>query len=216
MDNAEHADNTNSPNDKYISSIREDRSGAVRITISDGSVFFVHSDDYSELNVTSGEILTEDCLLVLHNAQAFFQAYRKSLDLLAVRDHSCREIQLKLIRKKYPQASADRVVQRLRELGYLDDERFARNWIDSRRRKAPEGSAKLLAGLIRKGVRSETARAVVHELITPEAEAQAFREAVSRASRPGRSPRSIAAALSRKGFPESMIRRYLEENENSF
>ena len=44
------------------------------------------------------------------------------------------------------------------ELGYLDDEAFARGWIDARVRLKPMGARRLALELRRKGVSQETAK----------------------------------------------------------
>jgi len=74
---------------------------------------------------------------------------------LEVRLRSVEETRRRLIRAGYPAELVTRVVDRLVELGYLDDEAFARAWVESRDRAHPRGTAALRRELAAKGVASE-------------------------------------------------------------
>lgn len=65
-------------------------------------------------------------------------------------------------RKVYDIAVIPRVIRRLSELGYVDDEAFARWWVDSRMRFRPKGTRVLTMELLRKGV----AKSVIQTAIT--------------------------------------------------
>jgi regulatory protein len=77
---------------------------------------------------------------------------------LAVRPRSVAETRRRLAHLGYPAALCDQVVERLLELGYLDDAVFARAWVESRDRARPRGSATLRRELRQKGVPDETIR----------------------------------------------------------
>ena len=55
------------------------------------------------------------------------KAFNKCADFLSRRDHSVKELREKLLRT-VNEASADKAIERFEELGYLDDEKFARNY----------------------------------------------------------------------------------------
>jgi regulatory protein len=55
------------------------------------------------------------------------------------------------------------VVKRLHEKGYLDDEAFARFWVDNRNRFRPRGAQALRYELRQKGVERETIDATLEE-----------------------------------------------------
>jgi regulatory protein len=77
---------------------------------------------------------------------------------LAVRPRSVAETRRRLAHLGYPAALCDQVVERLLELGYLDDAVFARAWVESRDRARPRGSATLRRELRQKGVPDDTIR----------------------------------------------------------
>lgn len=61
----------------------------------------------------------------------------------------------------YRHALVEQVLERLVEMGYLDDEAFAQAWIESRDRARPRGEAALRRELVLKGVPRETVAAVL-------------------------------------------------------
>jgi len=68
-----------------------------------------------------------------------------------------------LLKLGYPQPLVDEVLVRLIEMSYLDDEAFARAWVESRDRSRPRGSAGLKHELMIKGVALDTIDAVLAE-----------------------------------------------------
>lgn len=88
---------------------------------------------------------------------------------LAARPRSIVETRRRLRRLGYPHGLVDEVVQRLVELGYLDDDSFARAWVESRDRARPRGESALRRELAMKGV----ARTVVDEVLVERDEAAA-------------------------------------------
>jgi Uncharacterized protein conserved in bacteria len=80
---------------------------------------------------------------------------------LAARPRSIGETTRRLRHLGYPQGLVDEVVARLVEVGYLDDDAFARSWVESRDRARPRGEFALRRELGQKGV----ARSVIDEIL---------------------------------------------------
>lgn len=74
-----------------------------------------------------------------------------ALRLLTVRDRSAQEIKDRLGRN-YTQEEVEETVQYLKEMGYLDDLRYAKNYVESRNRNRPTGNYLLRLELGKKGV----------------------------------------------------------------
>jgi regulatory protein len=74
---------------------------------------------------------------------------------LAVRQRSVAETSKRLRRLGYPEPLVEQVVTRLIEMNYLDDEEFARSWVESRDRARPRGALGLRRELAVKGVPRE-------------------------------------------------------------
>jgi regulatory protein len=88
----------------------------------------------------------EDPSVVMEAAAAF----------LAVRPRSVAETRRRLRHLGYRHALVEQVIERLLEMGYLDDAEFARAWVESRDRSRPRGEGALKRELILKGVPHET------------------------------------------------------------
>ena len=82
---------------------------------------------------------------------------------LAVRPRSVGETRRRLRHLGYPEPLVETVVDRLVEMEYLDDEAFARAWVESRDRARPRGEGALRRELALKGVARETVDAVLGE-----------------------------------------------------
>ncbi|MFP5298878.1 MAG: regulatory protein RecX [Actinomycetota bacterium] len=119
--------------------------------------------------------------------------------ILARRAHSRHELVQKL---GGPEELRDAVLERLEGLGLVDDEAFARAWIEERSSK--KGREALLHELEAKGVVRETAEAV-WEQIAPDEAARAIEIASKHLRKVSRKPLAVQAAaihglLVRRGF----------------
>ena len=76
--------------------------------------------DGTEITQEEWESLT-DCIY-------YKKAVDKCYDLLSRRDHSVKELKTKLLRT-VDEKNADKAIEKMLELGYLDDEKYARNLV---------------------------------------------------------------------------------------
>lgn len=82
---------------------------------------------------------------------------------LEARPRSVAEVRRKLARLGYQPALVAGAVERLAELGFLDDEAFARAWVESRDRAKPRGEHALRRELQLKGVDKAIVDAVLDD-----------------------------------------------------
>ncbi|HSW43859.1 MAG TPA: regulatory protein RecX [Patescibacteria group bacterium] len=83
--------------------------------------------------------------------------------LLEVRPRSIEEVRRRLCEAGYRAELVDGAIDRLADLGILDDEAFARAWVESRDRARPRGERALRAELRRRGVGEEVISATLGE-----------------------------------------------------
>jgi regulatory protein len=132
---------------------------------------------------------------------AYLAAMHRAGLILAGRPHATRELKDKLGRKD-PDVT-QRVIDRLTELGLLDDEDFARRWVEER--SSRRGSRALMQELASKGVDREIAQRTIDTAALDE-EANAL-DLASRfvgrvAGKPlGKQAGAIQAMLVRRGYP---------------
>jgi regulatory protein len=138
------------------------------------------------------------------------------LDQLTGRARSRSELATKLASKGVPDEVAIRLLDRFEDVGLVDDEAFARSWVESR--QAGKGLARraLAQELRRKGVGDEVAREVLDE-VDPEDEVETARTLVRRKLRSvarlerDAAVRRLAGMLARKGYPPGVAFRVVRE-----
>lgn len=131
----------------------------------------------------------------------------RALRILAVRDHSCRELERKLAAKGCPEQLASFIVARCLEWKYLDDGRFAERFAREKS-CAGWGPRKIRAELMRRGIDPAAADAVCRDLKNSEDAPDQFATALELAEKKaaqGRSFASVCRFLSSRGFDNEVI-----------
>jgi regulatory protein len=143
---------------------------------------------------------------------------QRAVKLLAAKPRSVAELRARLLEKEWTdEAAADYALAKLKEYGYLDDERFAFGFASYRVRQKPVGRQRLARDLKTKQVSKETADAAL-ELVyqeTPEEEliARAIEKRIRLRGRPAtrQETKSLYDHLLRLGFSYDLIIRKVRE-----
>ncbi|HEY3528008.1 MAG TPA: regulatory protein RecX [Nocardioides sp.] len=131
------------------------------------------------------------------------------LDALTGQARSRKELRDKLAKRDVPDELAERLLDRFTEVGLVDDEAFARSWVESRQRSRGLARRALAQELRRKGVDDDTARTALDDL-DPAQEEAAARDLVRKKLRSMRgvdnatATRRLAGLLARKGYPAGL------------
>ena len=112
----------------------------------------------AERGISEGVTLSEEELVEARAAGERPLAMERALNILGYRARSEDELRTRLLRAGYAGATVEETLSRLGELGYLDDEKFARDMAESRARK--HGPARIFGDLRKLGVGEELAREV--------------------------------------------------------
>ncbi len=110
----------------------------------------------------------------------FQVALDAALAFLGYRPRSAQEIRRRLARKEVPPSVVDAVLDRLHAWRLVDDEAFARYWIEQRQTFRPRGTRLLKAELRQRGVSVELAASVAEETDVT-ADDDAYRAAAKKA-----------------------------------
>ncbi|MCW2768779.1 MAG: recombinase RecX [Aeromicrobium sp.] len=105
-------------------------------------------------------------------AEELGRAQKIVYDRLAVQARSRADLEQSLAKKQVPAEVATAVLDKFEAAGLVDDEEFARSWVQSRQRSKGLSSRVLAMELRRKGVDDEIAREALSEL-DPEVEIEA-------------------------------------------
>lgn len=143
-----------------------------------------------------------------------------ALFLLSRKDYTKAELKKKLLSKGYEEKGVEEVLEKLEDLGFLNDLRFAQRWMESRAQNRPISRKAMILELKRKGIEErlieEAMRKAEEEGNLPSDLDMARRLAKSRMKRIGTRDRNIVmrriyGTLARKGFSPDVITDILKE-----
>lgn len=136
----------------------------------------VNADYWFTCGIKSGSEVTPQQLEELLAESALRKMMNKALDLLSMRDYSRRELSDKLVTKAWEKKEqkdmdlgslkqqASDICDRLEELGLLNEERFARSYVDELLRRKHLSKSGLKTALIQKGVQRDIIETVLEEV----------------------------------------------------
>lgn len=178
----------------------------------------------AELGIKTGAEYTDDELRELENESQFGKLYTRTLEYVLIRPRSQREVRDYLYRKTRDTPTkqggvkkgvskelTERVFDRLSAKGYIDDEKFARFWIENRNVRKGTSFRKLKAELAAKGVGSELADAQLGQ--SDRQELDELRKVAAKKAARYDDPQKLMAYLLRQGFRYDDIRQVLEEED---
>ncbi len=181
------------------------------VRLSDGTEQTVDRQTLDESPYRVGEEITEEQWESLLKLSQYNRARERALYLLGLRDYACREMEQKLHTEATPEIAAQ-VVERLAEVGLLDDARYAARMARHLSEYKQYPRRRIVQELCRRGVNSEVA-----EMAAEEIDGTDFQQALALLEKKYynkmNSPderRRVVAALARRGFPYSAIRQAME------
>jgi len=183
-----------------ITGVRE-RRGKARIWVEGELWAEIDADVATERGLREGVALSSEELEEVRVAGERALATGRALHFLGYRARSRREVRDRLRRYGYREETVEAVLRRLEELGYLNDEEFARTAAREKARRY--GPRRVSAELRRSGVDAELAQDVVEEEFASRGEVQEARSAAARRYNRGGSnaeARRVYGFLMRRGY----------------
>jgi regulatory protein len=142
----------------------------------------------------------------------------RAFRLLAAKPRSVAELRERLLEKPWAdEATVDRVISRLSELGYLNDEQFAASYASSKLTTRPLGRTRLRRDLHRKKVSSEAAEQALDEIYSERSEEDLIDQAIAKRVRLKGRPqtreetRKLFDYLMRLGFGYDLVLRKVKD-----
>ena len=143
---------------------------------------------------------------------------QRAVKLLAAKPRSIAELRERLLEKEWTNAeTVDAAIEKLREYGYLDDERFAFGFASYRVKQKPLGRQRLARDLQHKKVSRETADAALELVYQETPEEELIVRAIEKRTRLRGLPstrqetKSLYDYLLRLGFSYDLIIRKVRE-----
>lgn len=198
-----------------VTKIADGRSKKKHIHIDDEYAFTLNEDFLFMTGLSVGTELTQDEIDQIKFEYDAFCTKHRAMDLLSRRSHSAKELETKLMRKTSKE-NARMAVEKMEELGFIDDESFARSYASELWNRKYFSFSRIKRELLLKGVDRDIADIVISELDGDERER--IRELVENKylsrmnDEKGRN--SLFSLLVRLGYNYSDIRSVMNEFKN--
>jgi regulatory protein len=177
----------------------------------------------AELGIKTGAEFTEEELVELENESQFGKLYTRSLEYVLIRPRSHRELRDYLYRKTRDTRTktgeirkgvsielTERVFQRLFDKGYLNEEKFARFWVENRNVRKGSSLRKLQSELQAKGIASDIIQLVLSE--SERTDSEELKKIIAKKARRYDDEQKLMAYLARQGFRYDDIKEALEDS----
>lgn len=192
------------------------KSKKIRVFIDEAYSFSLYSSDLLDYGLEEGMELPEELYHELLWELVFPRAKQKALTLLKFSDRTEAELFRRLSEDGYPHLIIQKLISYVSEYGYLNDERYASNYI--KQRKSSKSRMVLSAELTAKGIRKELinqAFATEYEEEEEDPELTAILKAIHKKSQDPSTlnreeKQKLMSYLYRKGFSTEKISKALE------
>ena len=205
-----------------ITSIESQKKNAKRISIflDDKFAFGLHQDVLLQHSLHTGLYLGDSRIQELIQADALLRAKEASITYLGHRARTEHEVRTRLKEKKFSEEIVDKVITRLYELSYLDDEQFALNYTKSRFNFKGYGPQRIRAELRRLGIAATLIDKTLSEQLNQEdLQERALQEAQKRLKKLRneenltKKRRKLFQFLMRRGHTADIAREVIEQLE---
>lgn len=188
--------------------------GRAVLTLSNGETLSMPRAMLKERPYRGGTPFDRESFSAFLRERAYPFAMEKAVALLASRARTEKEIADALRQNAYPEQTIARVMARLHEAGYLDDEDFAGQWAASRASKGL-GARRIRMELRQKGVDPDTIESAI-SAVDEEERMDGAMKAAQKAAR-GKDlslpaeRQKVLAALARRGYDFALARAALTQ-----
>lgn len=197
-----------------ITEIKRVRGSLYEVTLDGEETLSVDRRTFDEAGYGLHSVLSDTQWQALQEQSARNRAKDKALYWLSLRDRSRGEL-LRKLQEEFEEDIAVDMVDRLTELGFLDDEALAARWAADLSRRKCYSRRRVEQELVSRGFTRETARQAVLELETEDvAQALALlRKKYYNKMNTEDDRRKTMAALARYGFSADVICRAVQDFE---
>ena len=216
-----------------ITKLSAQQANAQRVNVFVDGVYTLSLDLYqvAEYGIRVGKEYSEQELKELEEESVFGKLYARALEYTMIRPHSEREVRdylwrktrdtkvrskktgELLTRKGVSEKIANRVLERLVGKGYVDDEKFARFWVENRNQRKGISHRKLEAELRAKGVQDDIVQETMQKY--PRDEKGELLKIIEKKSKKYDDENKLIAYLARQGFSYDDIKDALAEADDT-
>ena len=157
-------------NSVSVEGVHYSNDGKVTINLSDNRKLKLAQEKWSELGQPLNKTLSDKEQKIIEQESCYTLIRNKMLSFLARREHSAEELRRKLKQSSSISKTADfsdlleRCLLEMQVKSFQSDDRFTRQYIESKLANKSHGPLKILAGLFNRGIPREQAYLVLNEL----------------------------------------------------
>lgn len=104
-----------------------------RVYLNDEPAFLLYLSEISQYKITENQELSEALEKEIYSAVLSKRAKLRCMNLLKMMDKTEQELRRKLFAEEYPEPVIDEALEYVKSYHYVDDLRYAKNYIDSKR-----------------------------------------------------------------------------------
>lgn len=202
-------------NEMIVTQLTDMGRGRYKVYIEERPVFVLYRGELNRLGIREGEEITEESLREIHEEILPLRAKKRAMNLLQKREYTASALREKLRNGEYPEACIEEAVAYVESYGYVDDRRYARDFIVYNLER--KSQMRIEQDLMRKGIHKDMVRAVFEELEedgTSQDEMSMIRSLLEKKkydakTANGQEKQRMYAFLYRKGFHSDAINRAL-------
>lgn len=186
-----------------------------RIYIDGEPAFVLYKGELKQFNIAEEEEISELTVEKINKEVILKRAKLRAMHLLEDMDRTEKALRDKLRQGGYPDSAIDGAVAYVRSFGYLDDTRFAENFVLSR--KGSKSRREIQALLAQKGVPADTAQAALEQIYGEDGEQDSIRQILRKKKldpeqADEQTLHKIYAYLARKGYRYEDIRQVIQND----
>lgn len=184
------------------------------VFLDDQYAFSVHESVLVKFELSKGKVLEDWAVSDMVYEDEIQKAFNRALHYLGFRMRSEQEVKDKLAEIGYGQAVILEAIVKLRRLGFVNDETFARAFVETQKKTSGQGPRAIQQKLQQKGISKELQEQILHEYAGDEqveiARKMAEKESrKNKAESPQQKETRIQQSLLRKGFSYEIIKEAL-------
>ena len=199
-----------------VSEIIELDKKRVKVHIDGEFAFVIYKGELRDFGIKVGQELTEASYQEIVGTVLPKRAKLRAMNLLQKKDYTEKKLRDKLSEGLYPKEIIDEAIEYVRSYKYLDDERFARDYINYQ--MALRSKTRIIQDLTAKGISKDVLMPIIEELYADdggESELEQIKKLLTKKhydpeTTDFKEKQKIMAFLLRKGFQMSDIRRGMD------
>ena len=184
-----------------------------KIYVEEQFAFAVYKGELSRFHLREGGEISEDTIQLIKSEVLLKRAKMRAMHLLNDMARTEEQLRQKLRNNGYPEDVTEEALAYVKSFGYINDEVYIRNFVESRKDK--KSRREIYALLSQKGVKGEDVDRVLEEIYEEHSDREAIRELLRKKrwnpeTADEKERQKIYGYLVRKGFRYEDIRQVIQ------